>query len=79
MILRLEVSGDLMTQVEMAAKAQGVSFQEFVTNALSSAVAQTKVVAPRTFSQKVHDFGAHIESPWSLLSDLETSAALVRK
>ena len=79
MILSLEVSGDLMTRVETAAKAQGVSFQEFVTSALNSAVAQTKAVPPRTFSQKVHDFRTHIESPWSLLSDLETSAALVRK
>jgi hypothetical protein len=79
MILRLDVSGELMTQVETAAKARGVSFQEFVTNALSSAVAQTKIVAPRTFSQKVHDFGTHLENPWTLLSDLETSAALARK
>jgi hypothetical protein len=79
MILRLDVSGELMTQVETAAKARGVSFQEFVTNALSSAVAQTKIVAPRTFSQKVHDFGTHLDNPWTLLSDLETSAALARK
>lgn len=79
MILSLEVSGDLMTRVETAAKAQGVSFQQFVTSALSSAVAQTKAVPPRTFSQKVHDFGTHLENPWTLLSDLETSAALARK
>lgn len=79
MILSLEVSGDLMTRVEASAKAQGVSFQEFVTNALHSAVAQTKSVPPRIFSQKVHDFGTHLENPWTLLSDLETSAALARK
>ena len=79
MILSLEVSGDLMTRVETAAKAQGVSFQEFVTSALNGAVAQTKAVPPRIFSQKVHDFGTHLENPWTLLSDLETSAALARK
>ena len=79
MILSLEVSGDLMTRVETAAKAQGVSFQEFVTNALNSAVAQTKAAPPRIFSQKVHDFGTHLENPWTLLSDLETSGALARK
>jgi hypothetical protein len=79
MILRLDVSGDLMTQVEMAAKAQGVSFQEFAISALKGAVVQTGFVNPLPFSQKVHDFGAHLESPWTILSDLETSTALVRK
>jgi hypothetical protein len=79
MILRLELNGDLLTQVERAAKAQGVSLQEFATTALSSAVVQTKFVATRTFSQKVHDFGTHLENPWTLLSDLETSAMLPPK
>ncbi|MGZ8900475.1 MAG: hypothetical protein ACXW3Z_10300 [Limisphaerales bacterium] len=79
MILRLEVESNLLTQAEAAAKARGLAFNEFVMVALRSAVAQTKFTAPSAFTQKVHDFGAHLESPWSLLAELETNAALMRK
>lgn len=79
MILRLEVDGDLITQAEAAAKARGLAFNEFVVVALRSAVAQTKFTPPSAFTQKTHDFGAHLESPWSLLADLETNATVTRK
>jgi hypothetical protein len=42
-------------------------------------VAQAQFVAPTAFTQKVHDFGTHLESPWTLLADLETNAAVMRK
>ena len=79
MIVRLEMEGELLTQVEAAARGQGIEFKEFVNGALSAAVAQAKFVAPATFTQKVHDFGTHLESPWSLLAELETNAVLMRK
>ena len=79
MMLRMEVEGELLTQAEAAAKARGLTLNEFVAVALRSAVAQTSFTAPSAFAQKVHDFGAHLESPWSLLADLETSAAVMRK
>jgi hypothetical protein len=79
MILRMEVEGDLISQAEAAAKARGLAFHEFVSVALRSAVAQTQFTPPSAFTQKVHDFGAHLESPWSLLAELETNAAVMRK
>ena len=79
MIVRLEIGGDLLTQAEAAARAQGIEFKEFVNTALRAAVAQAQFVAPTAFTQKVHDFGTHLESPWTLLADLETNAAVMRK
>jgi hypothetical protein len=79
MIVRLEIEGDLLSQVEAAARGQRIEFKEFVSSALRNAVAQAKFVAPTKFTQKVHDFGTHLESPWTLLADLETSAAVLRK
>ena len=79
MIVRLDIEGDLLSQVEAVARGQGIEFKEFVNTALRAAVAQAKFVAPSTFTQKVHDFGAHLESPWTLLADLETNAAVMHK
>ena len=79
MMVPLEIQDDLLTQAEASAKMQGVSFRAFVSAALRAAVAQRAFAAPRPFTQKAHDFGAHLESPWSLLSDLETTAVVARK
>ena len=79
MIVRLEIEGDLLTRVEAVARTQGIEFKEFVNAALQNAVAQAKFVPPAHFSQKVHDFGTHLESPWTLLADLETNAVVMRK
>ena len=79
MMVRLEMEGDLLTHTETAAKARGLSFDEFITVALRSAIAQTGFTTPSDFSQKVHDFRTHLENPWSLLADLETNAAVMRK
>lgn len=73
-MLRLEMEDELIAQVEASAKAQGLGFKDFVATALRSAVAQTKFTAPQTFTQKVHDFGTHLENPWSLLAEMETNA-----
>ena len=79
MIVRLEIEDELMDQAESSAKAQGVSFDEFVKQALRGAVAQTKFTVPKIFEQKVHDFGVDVESPWSVLADLETNAAVMMR
>lgn len=76
-MLRVEVEDELVAQTEAAAKQQGVSFKDFVATALRGAVAQAKFATPPVFTQKEHDFGTHLESPWSLLADLETNAALM--
>jgi hypothetical protein len=79
MIVRLEMEGELLAQVESAARGQGLEFKEFVNNALRDAVGQAKIVPPSSFTQKVHDFGTHLESPWTVLADLETNSAVLRK
>lgn len=79
MIIRVEVDDDLATKVEVAARGQGIQFDAFVASALSVAVSQAQLTAPGPFVQRVHDFGTHLESPWSLLADLETSAAQIQR
>ncbi|HEX7862929.1 MAG TPA: hypothetical protein VF773_21530 [Verrucomicrobiae bacterium] len=79
MIIRVEVEDDLAAQVEVAARTQGIQFDAFVASALGVAVSQAQLTAPGPFVQKVHDFGTHLESPWSLLADLETSAAQIQR
>lgn len=79
MILRVEVEDELVAQSEVAARSQGLKFDAFVAGALRTAVSQAKLTAPGPFAQKVHDFGTHLESPWSLLADLETSAAQIQR
>lgn len=77
MMLRVEIEDQLVAQSEAAAKQQGVNFKEFVSTALKTAVTQSKFAKPPVFKQNVHDFGTNLESPWSLLADLETSAAML--
>ena len=79
MMVPLEIKDDLLTQAETAAKLQGISFREFVAAALQSAIVRARFSPPAPFVQKVHDFGTHLESPWSLLSDLETTAAVMMR
>ena len=79
MIVRVQVEDDLLARVEVAASSQGVQFDAFVASALRVAVAQVQLTAPIRFVQKVHDFGTHLESPWSLLAELETTGALVQR
>lgn len=79
MIIRLDIEDELVAHAEMAAKQQGLGFNEFVSAALRGALAQVQFAPLPAFTQKVHDFGTHIESPWSLLVDIETNAAVMQK
>jgi hypothetical protein len=73
MIAKFDMDEALMAQVEAAAKARGMSFREFIREALHHAVNMPAPAArPAPFFQKVHDFGAHLETPWIVLADLET-------
>ena len=79
MMLNLELDEALVAQLENTARAHGVSAREFIRAALLRAAAGP-APAPCCvlFSQKVHDFGAHIESPRTILSEIE-SDEYVRK
>ena len=72
MITNLELDDALAAQLDVVAKAQGISTREFIRAALRQAIASTSPgVKPTRFVQRVHDFGTHIETPWTLLVDIE--------
>ncbi len=69
----LEIDDVLAGQLESAAKAQGISPSEFIRGALQQALKDgAPNVKPARFVQRVHDFGTHIESPWTILVDIES-------
>jgi hypothetical protein len=73
MITNLEIDDSLAEQIESAAKAQGISTREFIRLAVRQALENpSHIVVPPPFVQRVHDFGAYIESPWTILVDIES-------
>jgi hypothetical protein len=81
MIVPVDLPDKLLQRVQASAREQGVPFREFVAGALEAAVAEAgaKRPASRVFSQCVHDFGAHLESVWTVLAELETDEYTGRK
>lgn len=72
---KLEIENDLAAQLEAAAKARGVSLRDYVAGVLKDTVSRgapvpVPPVAP--YVLKTYDFGVHIESPWTVLADLES-------
>jgi hypothetical protein len=73
MITNLEIDDALVAEIESAAKARGISAREFIRGALRQAVDAPRGSVRRTrFAQKVHDFGTHVESPWTVLVDIQS-------
>jgi hypothetical protein len=69
----LEIDDKLAAQLESAAKARGISTREFICGTLRQALKESGAgVKPTRFVQRVHDFGTHIESPWTILVDIES-------
>ena len=69
----LDIDDKLAAQLESAAKARGISAREFIRGALRQALKDSSAsVKPTRFTQRVHDFGTHIESPWTILVDIES-------
>ena len=61
----------LFSDLERTARSQGISVTGFIEQTLRAAVP-----SPSTgpFTQRVHDFGVHLEAPWTVLSEIETDA-----
>jgi hypothetical protein len=74
MIVPVDLKEELLGRAEASAKAQGVSFREFVAAALENAVVNSRPTTPRRFVQRTHDFAAHLESPWTVLAEVEGEA-----
>ena len=69
----LEIDDALAVQLEKTAKARGISTREFIRAALVQALKESGAsVKPTRFIQRVHDFGTHIESAWTILVDIES-------
>ncbi len=72
MIINLEIDDALASRLESEAKALGISTREFIRGALRLAAdAPRPAAAPAKFVQRVHDFGTHVETPWTILVDVE--------
>lgn len=70
---RVEIEGELATRLESAAKARGMSFKDFVSGVLKDSVTQESAAPPLPpYVCRTFDFGVHIESPWTVLADLES-------
>jgi hypothetical protein len=73
MITKVDLDDKLAADLETAAKARGLSMREFIRMALRQATdSPLPAGGPARFTQRVHDFGTHIESPWTSLADIET-------
>jgi hypothetical protein len=73
MTTNLDIDDALAAQLDAAAKARGISTRDFIRNALRQALSTGgQSVKPTRFVQRVHDFGTHIESPWTVLVDIES-------
>lgn len=69
----LDIDDALAAEIEAAAKLRGMTLRDFIRAALRQAVSMPAPLAvPGQFVQRVHDFGVHVESPWTVLADLET-------
>jgi hypothetical protein len=71
MITSLNIEDQLLADAEAAAKAQGKSFRDYVQEALRISLATQRGGRPARFAQRSADLGVHIESPWSVLAEVE--------
>jgi hypothetical protein len=80
MTFTLELDDALGAQIEAAARARGISAREFIRTALELTVAAPAPVSPArpAFVQKTHDFGASIDTAWTLLAEVESNDYLAK-
>jgi hypothetical protein len=72
MIVSVDLDNERASRIEAIAIARGTSVQQFVMEAIDKELAGDAF--PRTtarFTQRVHDFGAHIDTTWTMLADLD--------
>ena len=73
MIKNLDIEEGVVKQLEVIAKARAMSVRSLMREILTQAArGGVPLCCPARFSQKTHDFGAHVEAPWTLLAELES-------
>jgi hypothetical protein len=67
----VDLDDRLFVDLQRAARGKGIPVRAFIEQAL-----RDLLPAPTNgpFVQRVHDFGAHLESPWTVLSEIESDA-----
>lgn len=75
MKLNLDLDEPLAARVEAAARARGLSPRDFIRAAIEQALDAPvqSPAGPPPFVQKTHDFGAHFETTWTLLAEIESN------
>jgi hypothetical protein len=64
---------ELAEKLQAVAKARGMTLRELIPTLLEQAVAApASPSTPSRYVLKTHDFGAHIEQPWTVFADLES-------
>jgi hypothetical protein len=78
MNLAIDVDDAFAARIETTARARGMTSREFIRAALDQALAAplASSEAPPAFVQKTHDFGAHSDTTWTVLADLESDEHL---
>ena len=80
MIKNLEIDEAVLKQLEAIAKARAISVRNLIREILGEAARNAvPLCCPARFTQKTHDFGAHIEAPWTLLAELESEEYVGKK
>lgn len=75
-MISLNIDESLFKKLESLSKRKGTTIQQCIAELVEGhGVAENEPGLER-FSQKVHDLGAHIENPWTLLAELESEAYL---
>ena len=72
----VEIDDELFASLERLASSKGASVGVVVEQALRAVV---PAGLQGRFTQRVHDFGGHLESPWTVLSEIESDAYTIRQ
>jgi hypothetical protein len=73
MVKSVDIDEAVVKQLEAIAKARAISVRSLMREILTQAARDTvPLCCPARFIQKTHDFGSHVEAPWTLLAELES-------
>lgn len=74
MSTRVDLDDELVERLRTVAKSRGISLREYIQELLQECVSREASLIPtrEVYKQKTFDLGAHLETPWAVLVDLET-------
>lgn len=75
-MISVNLDESLFKKLESLSKKKGTTIHQYIAELVEEHGIVEKEPALERFSQKIHDLGAHIENPWTLLAELESEAYL---